>query len=58
MSSNPFGGDALSPIGDVMLLDSGDVLVGQWNGGGIVKMDYDNEEIDTSFASNTSVFFW
>ncbi len=57
MSSNPFGGDALSPIGDVMLLDSGDVLVGQWNGGGIVKMDYDNEEIDTSFASNTSVFF-
>ena len=53
MSSNPFGGDALSPIGDVMLLDSGDVLVGQWNGGGIVKMDYDNEEIDTSFASNT-----
>ena len=36
MSSNPFGGDALSKIGDVILLDSGDVLVGQWNGGGIV----------------------
>ena len=29
MSSNPFGGDALSKIGDVILLDSGDVLVGQ-----------------------------
>ena len=57
MTSNPFGGDALNPIGDVILLDSGDVLVGQWNGSGIVKMDYDNEEIDTSFASNKATFF-
>ena len=57
MSSNPFGGDALSKIGDVILLDSGDVLVGQWNGGGIVKMNYENEEIDTSFANDRSIFY-
>ena len=58
MVSNPFGGDALSQIGDVILLDSGDVLVGQWSGGGIVKMNYENEELDTSFADNTAIFFW
>ena len=57
MVSNPFGGDALSQIGDVILLDSGDVLVGQWSGGGIVKMNYENEELDTSFADNTAIFF-
>ena len=57
MSSNPFGGDALSTIGDVIVLDDGDVLVGQWDNSGIVKMNYENEEIDTSFAYNRGTFY-
>ena len=57
MSSNPFGGDALSRIGDVIVLDDGDVLVGQWDNSGIVKMNYENEVIDTSFAYNRGTFY-
>ena len=55
MNANPMGGDTLEKVGDVILLDSGDVLVGQMNGGGVVKMDYDDEEFDRTFATNGSV---
>ena len=40
MNANPMGGDTLEVVGDVVLLNSGDVLVGQMNNGGIVKMNY------------------
>ena len=57
MSANPFGGDALSRIGDVVLLNDGSILVGQIDNAGIVKMDYTNEELDTTFANNKAVFY-
>ncbi len=57
MKSNPFGGDALSKVGDIVLLNDGDILVGQLDNAGIVKIDYDNEEIDTSFAYSKAVYY-
>ena len=55
MNANPMGGDTLEVVGDVVLLNSGDVLVGQMNNGGIVKMNYDDEEFDRDFGTNGSV---
>ena len=55
MNANPMGGDTLEVVGDVVLLNSGDVLVGQMNNGGIVKMNYDDEEFDRNFGTNGSV---
>ena len=57
MSANPFGGDSLMQIGDVVLLNDGSILVGQQNSAGIVKMDYTNEEIDTDFANGRATFY-
>ena len=55
MNANPLGGDTLEKVGDVVLLNSGDILVGQMNNGGIVKMNYDDEEFDRDFGTNGSV---
>ena len=46
MTNKPFGGAAIFYPGDVVLLDSGDVLVGQTGGAGIVKFTYDTEDFD------------
>mgnify|MGYP001161446483 FL=1 len=50
MVNTPEVADALSPIHDVLLLDSGDILIGQ--SAGVVKMDYSTEKLDTSFSNN------
>jgi len=55
MNANPMGGDTLETVGDVILLNSGDILIGQMNSGGVVKMNYDDEEFDRTFATNGSV---
>ena len=52
MNSNPFGGDMLSKVGDVILLDDGDILVGQMDSAGVVKMNYASEELDRTFNNN------
>jgi type IV pilus assembly protein PilY1 len=57
MSANPFGGDSLSSVGDIVLLNDGSILVGQQNNAGIVKMDYTNEELDTDFANGKAIFY-
>tara|TARA_B100000989_G_C19532008_1_gene470591 strand:- start:2461 stop:7365 length:4905 start_codon:yes stop_codon:yes gene_type:complete len=50
MVNKPFGGAAIYEPGDIILLDDGNVLVGQAYTGGIVKFDYDTEDFDTSFV--------
>ena len=50
MSNTPEVADALSPVNDILLLDSGDVLVGQ--SAGVVKMKYATEKLDSTFADN------
>ena len=47
MNGNPFGGAAIYNPNDLILLDDGDVMVGQQNGA-IVKFDYDTEDFDLS----------
>ena len=50
MSNTPEVADALSPVNDILLLDSGDVLIGQ--SAGVVKMTYATEKLDSTFADN------
>ena len=50
MVNKPFGGAAIYEPADVVLLDDGNVLVGQAGTGGIIKFDYDTEDFDTSFV--------
>ena len=50
MVNKPFGGAAIYEPGDIILLDDGNVLVGQAGTGGIIKFDYDTEDFDTSFV--------
>ena len=50
MNNKPFGGAAIYYPGDVILLDSGDVIVGQRSGGAIVKFQYSDEQFDNSFV--------
>jgi len=40
MSGSTFSGDSISYPAGVILLDDGDVVVGQRNKGGVVKFDY------------------
>jgi type IV pilus assembly protein PilY1 len=49
MNGNPFGGAAIYNPNDLILLNDGDVMVGQQNGA-IVKFDYDTEDFDSSFV--------
>jgi len=56
MVNKPFGGDALDPVGDLILLNDGDVIIGQDKNAGVVKMDYTTEELDTSFAGGAARF--
>ncbi len=56
MTNKPFGGAAIFYPGDVVLLDSGDVLVGQTGGAGIVKFTYDTEDFDQEFAGGDRLY--
>ena len=58
MNSNPFGGDMLSKVGDVILLDDGDILVGQMDSAGVVKMNYASEELDRTFNNNKGLNYY
>ena len=49
MNGDPFGGAAIYTPGDLILLDSGDVLVGQTTAG-IIKFDYTTEDFDSEFV--------
>ena len=49
MVHKPFGGAAIFEPRDVVLLDDGNVLVGQ-SAGGIIKFDYATEDFDTGFV--------
>ena len=49
MNGNPFGGAAIYNPNDLILLDDGDVMVGQARGA-IVKFDYDTEDFDPTFV--------
>ena len=50
MTKKPFGGAAIYYPGDLILLDSGDVIVGQGSSGAIVKFRYSDEQFDNSFV--------
>ena len=56
MTNKPFGGAAIYYPGDVVLLDSGDILVGQQSGGAIVKFQESDEQFDNSFAGGDRLF--
>jgi len=58
MSGSTFSGDSISYPAGVILLDDGDVVVGQRSKGGVVKFDYssNNEIIDPNFANNRKVY--
>ena len=49
MNGNPFGGAAIYNPNDLILLDDGDVMVGQARGA-IIKFDYDTEDFDPTFV--------
>ena len=49
MNGNPFGGAAIYNPNDLILLNDGDVMVGQARGA-IVKFDYDTEDFDPTFV--------
>ena len=56
MTNKPFGGAAIFYPGDVVLLDSGDVMVGQTSGAGIVKFEYATEDFDPNFAGESRLY--
>ena len=49
MNGNPFGGAAIYNPNDLIMLDDGDVMVGQARGA-IIKFDYDTEDFDSTFV--------
>ncbi len=49
MNGNPFGGAAIYNPNDLILLNDGDVMVGQARGA-IIKFDYDTEDFDPTFV--------
>ena len=50
MNGTPFGGAAIYNPNDLVLLDDGDVMVGQSNNAAIIKFDYTTEDFDSSFV--------
>ena len=50
MNKKPFGGAAIYYPGDLILLDDGDVIVGQRSSAALVKFTYSNEKFDSSFV--------
>ena len=50
MNKKPFGGAAIYYPGDLILLDDGDVIVGQTSSAALVKFTYSNEKFDSSFV--------
>ncbi len=56
MENKGFGGEALGNVGGTILLDDGDVLVGQDDDDGIAKFSYTSELYDTDFAGGEKRF--
>ena len=50
MNNKPFGGAAIYFPGDLILLDDGDVIVGQTSSAALVKFTYSDEKFDSSFV--------
>ena len=50
MNNKPFGGAAIYYPGDLILLDDGDVIVGQTSSAALVKFTYSDEKFDSSFV--------